>query len=118
MLAHAGSVISESTMAENVGVAAGGTSRALSVQQLFSLTLCIADTLSFECQQISDHVGSHVCVTAMSAVKRGGYVEVSFVFVIQADITCIYADFNALTVFRPPYWICGKQQIQPECAIL
>ena len=36
------SVISESGMAENVGVAAGGTSPALSVQKLFSLPIFMA----------------------------------------------------------------------------
>ncbi len=56
---------------------------------------------------MSGNVGS--VMSELGIVKNvGAAVEISFVVVIQADIACIYADFKALTVFRPPYWISGR----------
>jgi len=53
---------------------------------------------------MSDHVGS---VMPESGVVENMWVtvEISFVVVTQAEITCIYADFKTFPVFRPPYWI-------------
>jgi hypothetical protein len=48
----------------------------------------------------------------------GGCRKILFVAVIQADITCIYADFKAFSVFRQPHWIPGRCKIWSESAIL
>ena len=34
--------------------------------------------------------------------NAGVAVEISFVVAIHAEITCIYVDFKAFPVFRPP----------------
>ncbi len=56
---------------------------------------------------MSGNVG---CVMSeLGVVKNVGVaVEISFVVVKQAEITCIYADFKAFPVFRPPYWISRR----------
>ncbi len=56
---------------------------------------------------MSGNVG---CVMSELGVVEnvGVAVEISFVVVIQPEIACIYADFKALPVFRPPYWISGR----------
>ncbi len=55
---------------------------------------------------MSDNVG---CVMSELGVVANVVVagEILFVVVIQAEIACIYADFKAFPVFRPPYWISG-----------
>ncbi len=58
MLAHVGSVISESGVAEYVRAADRGTLPAPSVQKLFSPPVFMSAILSSGCQPISDHVGS------------------------------------------------------------
>ena len=56
---------------------------------------------------MSGHVGS--VMSELGIVENVGVaVEISFVGVIQAAISCIYADFKAFPVFRPPYWISGR----------
>ena len=58
MLDHVVSVLSESGMVENVGVAAGTASPALSVQELFPLPVFLAAKLSSGCRPMSDNVGA------------------------------------------------------------
>ena len=56
MSGNVGSVISASSMVENVGVAAETASPALSVQQLFPLPVFVAYILSFRCRPMSCNV--------------------------------------------------------------
>ena len=66
---------------------------------------------------MSGHVGS--VMSELGVVENVAVaVEISLVVVIQAEIACIYADFKAFPVFRPPYWISGMCQIWSEGAIL
>ena len=67
MSGHVGSVISESGMVENVGVAAGTASKYISVQKLFLLPVLVAAILNFGCRPMSDHV--------VSAISESGVVE-------------------------------------------
>jgi hypothetical protein len=51
---------------------------------------------------MSGHVGS--VTSELGVVENvGAAVEISLVVVIQSEIACIYADFKAFPVFRPPY---------------
>ena len=58
---------------------------------------------------MSDHVASDASDISESGVVKNVVVDgaISVVVVIQADISCIYADSKAFPVFRPPYWISG-----------
>ena len=58
MSGHVGSIISESGMVENVGIAPGTTSPALSVLELFPLPVFVAAMLSSGCRPMSDNVGA------------------------------------------------------------
>ncbi len=64
----------------------------------------MADILSSGYRPMSGNVG---CVmSGLGVVKNVGVaVEISFVVVKQA---CIYADFKAFPVFRPPFWISRR----------
>mgnify|MGYP003461073419 FL=1 len=66
---------------------------------------------------MSDNVGSAISKSGM-VENMGVATEVSFVVVIHAQVSCIYADFKVFPVFRPPYWISGMCQIWSEGAIL
>ena len=67
----------------------------------------MADILSSEYRQMSGHVGS--VMSELGVVENMGVaVDISFVVVIQAEMACIYTDFQAFPVFRPPYWISGR----------
>ena len=62
----------------------------------------MVDISSSGCRPMSGHVGS--VMSELGVVENVGVaVEISFVVVIQAEIACIYADFKAFPVFRPPY---------------
>ncbi len=68
--------------------------------------------MNFRCRPTSCRIGS--------AISKSGVVEnvgvsgaISFVVVIEAEISCINADFEAFPVLRPPYWISGMCQIYP-----
>ena len=67
MSGNVGSVISASSMVENVGVAAGTASPALTVQQLFPLPVFVASILSSGCRPMSCNVGSVISELRMSA---------------------------------------------------
>ncbi len=58
MLGPVVSAPSESGMVENVGMAPGTTSPALSVQELFPLLVSVAAMLSSGCRPMSDNVGA------------------------------------------------------------
>ncbi len=64
---HVGSVISESGMAENIGVAAGTASKSIYVQTLFLLPVLVAAISNFGCRPMSGH--------AVSAIYESGVVE-------------------------------------------
>ena len=56
---------------------------------------------------MSDHVGS--VMSELGVVENVVVaVEISLVVVIQAEISCICADFKAFPIFRPPYLIYGR----------
>ena len=70
MSGRVGSVISESRMVENVGVAVGTASKYLSVQKLFLLPVLVAAILNFRCRRMSDHVDS--AISESSVVENLG----------------------------------------------
>jgi hypothetical protein len=70
MLGRVGSVISESEMVENVGVAAGTASKYISVQTLFLLPVLVAAIFSFTCPSVSGHIVSATSVSG--GVKKCG----------------------------------------------
>ena len=85
MSGNVGSVISASSMVENVGVAAGTASPALSVQQLFPLPVFVASILSSGCRPMSCNVGS--VISELSMVENVGMaVEIVFVVVIFQSV--------------------------------
>jgi hypothetical protein len=62
----------------------------------------MVDISSSGCWPMSGHVGS--VTSELGVVENvGAAVEISLVVVIQSEIACIYADFKAFPVFRPPY---------------
>jgi len=72
---NVGSAISESGILENVGVAFGIASPALSVQTLFPLPVStsgsVADIWGFQCRPMSGHVGSGISESGV--VENVGY---------------------------------------------
>jgi hypothetical protein len=95
---------------KNVGIIVGIACRHLFTTS-FRLTVIstsgyVADILSSGWRPMSGHVG---CVMSDLGLVQNVEVaiEISFVVVMQAEITCIYAHFKAFPVFRPPYWISG-----------
>ena len=70
MSGRVGSVISESGMVENVGVAAGTASKYISVLKLFLLPVLVAAILNFRCRPMSGHVVSAISVSGV--VKNVG----------------------------------------------
>ncbi len=65
---------------------------------------------------MSGSVGSVTSKSGM--VENVGIAgEISFAVVIQAVISCIYADFKAFPVFRPLYWISDMRQLWFESVI-
>ena len=65
MSGHVGSVISESGMVENVGVAAGTASKSISVQKLFLLPVLVAAILNFRFRPMLGHVVSAISVSGV-----------------------------------------------------
>ena len=66
-LGHVVSGIPESSIVENVGVAAEIALPSFSVQKLFLLPVCIIDILRFPCRPTSGHV--------VSGISESGMVE-------------------------------------------
>ena len=96
------------------GVAAGGTLPALSVQTLVLLPVFMAAILSSGCRPILDHVTSFMSESAVGE-KVGIAVEMLFVVVIQADITCIYAAcFQSISGF--PAVILNFWKVTDTCS--
>ncbi len=61
----------------------------------------------------------HSAISKSGVVENVGVaVEISFVVVIHAQESCIYADIKVFPVFRSPYYISGMCQIWSEGAIL
>ena len=61
----------------------------------------MADILNSGCRPTSARVDSSISESGI-AENVGVAVAISFVVVLQAKISCIYADFKAFPVFRPP----------------
>ena len=70
MSGNVGSVISESGIAENVGVSVGTALKSMSVQKVFILPVLVAAILNFGCRPVSGHV-----VSTSSAISKSGVVE-------------------------------------------
>ncbi len=58
----------------------------------------MANILSSGCPPISGHGGSIMSESGVGT-NVGVAIEMSFVVVLQAETTCIYADFTAFPVF-------------------
>ena len=67
ILGHVVSVIFESGIVENVGVAAETAAPALFVHKLFPLPVLVTDILGFRCRSMSNHV--------VNAISESGVVE-------------------------------------------
>ncbi len=65
MSGNVGSAISESSVVENVGVAAETASKSISVQKLFLLPVLMAAILNFGCRPMSGNAGSHIPESGM-----------------------------------------------------
>ncbi len=71
------------------------------------------------------HLAFRISVNVDSAISKSGIVEnvwvavkISFVVVIHAQVSCIYADFKVFPVFRPPFRISVMCQIWIEGTVL
>ena len=96
-LVHVVSGIPESSIVENVGVAAEIALPSFSVQKLFLLPVCIIAILRFPCRPTSGHVDRGICTSGI-AENVGIAIDISLLSHTSPEIQCT-SGLNAAILF-------------------